>query len=185
MSYKLEDMFSDCTVIRTTLETFELFPSKDPIREEMWEIIGDARANLRRGCAELRADIAHLTVLDQPLDVQEFDEGLRTLLLVGYPRRRLDACMKLNVFQSVAKAEAGENEPDPLYRYELLPPMTTLATFAMSAKRLTATIFDDLLRSIETDAHYTDKHAFDRHVFQKYIAIMFACYATTDPLFYA
>lgn len=185
MTYKLENMLNDCAVIRATLETFDLFPADDPIREEMREIISDARANMRRRCNQLCADIHALSVLDRSLDINEFSNIMRRLLLAGHPRCRLDAFMKLNVFQCVAKMEAGENEPALMYHYELLPPVTTLTAVAMSASRLTTMIFEDLLQSIDMDAHYVSKHAFDRNVFQKYVAIMFACYATTDPLFYA
>lgn len=185
MTYRLEDMLCDCAVIRAIFDTFDLFPAHDPIRVEMQEIINDARANMRRRCAELRSDIATLMVIDRSLEIHKFGQELRTLLLIGYPRRRMDSCMKLNVFQSVAQAEAGANEPDPLYRYDLLPPLTVSAVTAMPAEQLATTLFDDLLQSIQTEAHYADKHAFDRSVFQKYVAIMFACHATTDPLFYA
>ncbi len=184
MNYNLEDMLNDCAVIRTTFETFDLFPADDPIREEMQEIINDARANMRRRCRELRADIYALNVLDRPLDIEEFSKIARILLVTGHPRCRLDAFMKVNVFQSIANQEAGENEPALMYCYELLPPVTTPTAVAMSAIRLTTVIFEDLLHSIETNGNYASKHVFDRNVFQKYVAIMFACYATTDPLFY-
>src|SRR5580658_1552982 len=54
----LEDGLNDFAVIRTTFETLDLFPEDDPIREEMMEIIGDARANLLRRLTELHDKIA-------------------------------------------------------------------------------------------------------------------------------
>ena len=185
MRYKLEDMLNDCAVIRATFETLDLFPADDPIRLEIQEIINDARANMNRRCAELHADIAVVTVLDCPLDVEEFSKIMRKLLMAGHPRHRLDSFMKVNVFQSIAAQEAGENESELLYRYDLSPPLTVPAVVAMSASKLTATIFNDLLQSIEAYENYISKHVFDRNVFQKYVAVMFACYATTDSLFYS
>ena len=183
MTYKLEDMFNDCAVIRTTFETLDLFSADDPIREEIGEVINNAHANMRR-CTELCADVAKFTVLDRPLNIEKFSKIMRKLLVTGHPRCRLDSFMKVNVFQSIAAREAGEGEPELLYRYELLPPLTSSVVCAMMARALASAIFGDLRQSIESDANYTEKSAFDRNVFQKYVAIMFACYATTDPLFY-
>src|SRR5579862_6366788 len=54
----LEDGLNDFAVIRTTFETLDLFPEDDPIREEMMEIINDARGNLMRRLEELHYKIA-------------------------------------------------------------------------------------------------------------------------------
>src|SRR2546423_8682991 len=53
----LEDGLNDFAVIRTTFETLDLFPMDDPIRDEMMEIINDARGNLVRRLTELRDKI--------------------------------------------------------------------------------------------------------------------------------
>src|SRR5258707_305354 len=55
----LEDGLNDFAVIRTTFETLDLFPEDDPIREEMMEIINDARRNLTRRMIELRDKVAN------------------------------------------------------------------------------------------------------------------------------
>ena len=53
----LEDGLNDFAVIRTTFETIDLFPEDDPIREEMMEIVNDARGNLLRRLNELHDKI--------------------------------------------------------------------------------------------------------------------------------
>ena len=53
----LEDGLNDFAVIRTTFETLDLFPEDDPIRDEMMEIVNDARSNLLRRLNELRDKI--------------------------------------------------------------------------------------------------------------------------------
>src|SRR6476659_5785462 len=53
----LEDGLNDFAVIRTTFETLDLFPEDDPIRDEMMEIVNDARSNLLRRLTELHDKI--------------------------------------------------------------------------------------------------------------------------------
>src|SRR5213593_1366408 len=67
----LEDGLNDFAVIRTTFETLDLFPDDLELRNEMMEIIDDARSSLRRRLIELRDKLesgqAHFlgTVLDE------------------------------------------------------------------------------------------------------------------------
>lgn len=184
MTYKLEDLLNDCAVIRTTFETLDLFPADDPIRAEMLTIVDEARANMRQRCAAMRDDVGRLGVLGRPLDMPRLRQALQILLLTGYPRRRMDACMKVNVFQAVERARSGGNTGDTPYRYTLLLPLTVPAVLSMNASTLAAIILDDLLQSIERDANFQDKPAFDNSVFQKYVAFMFTCYKADNPLFY-
>ena len=155
--YKMEDMLNDCAVIRTTFETLDLFPADDPIRAEMLTIVDEARANMRQRCAAMRDNIGGLVSFDRPLDRQRLRPALQTLLLTGYPRRSMDACMKVNVFQAVERAETGGNVPDAPYRYTLLLPLTAPVVLSMNADTIIAIILDDLLQSIERDANYKDK----------------------------
>src|SRR5947209_204003 len=55
----LEDGLNDFAVIRTTFETLDLFTEADSIREEMMEIVNDARGNLPRRQPELHEKIAN------------------------------------------------------------------------------------------------------------------------------
>ncbi len=185
MTYKLEDMLNDCAVIRTTFDTLDLFPADDPIRAEMLVIVDEARANLRRRCAVMRDDAAHLTLFDRPLSMRRLRQALQTLLLTGYPRRHMDSCMKVNVFCVVEKAQTDGSTPDAPYRYILRVPLSAPAVLSASADTLTALILDDLLQSVESDASFKDKPTFDLNIFQKYVAFMFACYHADNPLFYS
>src|SRR5438045_9733378 len=68
----LEDGLNDFAVIRTTFETLDLFPEDDPIREEMREIINDARGNLMRRLHELHDKIATSRAFFLATDYEEF-----------------------------------------------------------------------------------------------------------------
>ena len=64
----------------------------------------------------------------------------------------------------------------------------------MPAHSFTVWVFNDLLQSIEDKgiedkgiegkANYADERVFRRRVFQKYLAVLFLCYADTDPTFF-
>jgi hypothetical protein len=179
----LEDGLNDFAVIRTTFETLDLFPEDDPIRDEMMEIVNDARANLLRRLSELhdkiQADAAHFL----GTDYNEFKDYTVAMIQKGYPRRNLDSMMKLNVFSSVAEAEGHSDANELLYFFEfkysgvddMLP---------LPANEFIVALFDEVINSVKDDANYKGKYPFDKHVFQKFIAVMFVNYATTDPMFY-
>jgi len=183
----LEDGLNDFAVIRTTFETLDVFPDDEELREEMMDIIDDARGNLKRRLSELRDTVrsgqAHFlgTVLE------EFKASVLTQVTKGTTRKMLDNMMKLDVFESVAKTEAatsGRFDPEPMYRYELLPEHSLALLEPLPAREFIARLFDDVLDSVEEDSNYVSKYSFDRFVFQKFIAVMFVNYATTDSLFY-
>lgn len=184
MTYKLEDMLNDCAVIRATFEALDLFPADDPICEEMMDIVTDARANMCGRCVELRDNAARLVLLGSSLNMRRLRQAMQTLLLTGYPRRSIDACMKVNVFQTAERGEGDGSTPNAPYRYTLLLPLTVPAVLSMTADILTALILDDLRQSIERDANFQDKTTFDSGVFQKYIAFMFTCLRADNPFFY-
>jgi hypothetical protein len=47
-----------------------------------------------------------------------------------------------------------------------------------------AGIFGDVLATTTDDACYQSKQVFDEQMYQKFVAVMFAVYASTDPMFY-
>src|SRR5258707_394008 len=98
----------------------------------------------------------------------------------------LDNMMKLDIFESVADTEAamaGRVEPEPMFRYALLPQHAFKLVEPLPAREFVARLFDDVLDAVEHDENYTNKYTFDRYVFQKFIAVMFVNYATTDSMF--
>src|SRR5579871_4126512 len=101
----LEDGLNDFAVIRTTFETLDLFPEDDPIREEMMEIVNDARGNLLRRLNELRDKIRTNHAHFLGTDYNEFKNMALNIVSKGYDRLNLDGMMKLHVFSSVAEAE--------------------------------------------------------------------------------
>jgi hypothetical protein len=180
----LEDGLNDFAVIRTTFETLDLFDSEDPIRDEMMEIINDARGNLIRRLMELRDKISERRAHFLGTDYNEFKTYVLDISTRGYRRRDLDSMMKLNVFSSVAEAE-GYNDPSDLpYKYEFSHGLTVPTVSQLEPRIFIVTLFDDVLRCVQDDANYQTKYLFDRNVFQKFIAVMFVNYATTDPIFY-
>lgn len=179
----LEDGLNDFAVIRTTFETLDLFPSDDPIRGEMMEIIHDARGNLLRRLHELRekfqADKAHFL----GTEYTEFKSYALDIAHRGCPRRNLDSMMKLNVFNSVAEAEGQQDGGDLRYYFEFNYANGEQLT-QLAPRQFIVALFDEVLNSVKDDANYKNKYLFDRNVFQKFIAVMFVNYATTDPMFY-
>jgi hypothetical protein len=179
----LEDGLNDFAVIRTTFETLDLFPEDDPIREEMMEIINDARGNLMRRLDELHHKIATKHAHFLGTDYDEFKSYALDMMHRGYQRRNLDSMMKLNVFGSVAQAEGYANGDDLLYRYEFNYVNAQQAA-QQPPREFIVSLFEEVIRSVRDDTNYKSKYFFDKHVFQKFIAVMFINYATTDPVFY-
>lgn len=180
----LEDGLNDFAVIRTTFETLDLFPEDDPIRDEMMDIIGDARDNLLRRLIELRDKIHASRAHFLGTDYEEFKAYALDIANRGYPRRNLDSMMKLNVFGSVAEAEGHGDTGELLYHYEFANGFQIGQVAQLPPRMFIVTLFEDVLRSVQNDANYKGKYVFDRNVFQKFIAVMFVNYATTDPMFY-
>jgi len=180
----LEDGLNDFAVIRTTFETLDLFPEDDPIREEMMDIVDDARSNLLRRLNELRDKIHTNHAHFLGTDYNEFKSYSLDMVHRGYPRRNLDSMMKLNVFSSVAEAEGYTDSNELLYHYQFLPGTEVSTVAALPAREFIVTLFNDVLTSVTDDNNYKNKYLFDRNVFQKFIAVMFVNYATTDPMFY-
>lgn len=180
----LEDGLNDFAVIRTTFETLDLFPEDDPIRDEMMEIINDARGNLIRRLTELRDRIQSSQAHFLGTDYNEFKGYALDMANRGYPRRNLDSMMKLNVFSSVAEAEGHTDASELLYYYEFANGISLEQVADMEPREFIVMLFEDVYRSVKNDANYKSKYLFDRNVFQKFIAVMFVNYATTDPMFY-
>jgi hypothetical protein len=179
----LEDGLNDFAVIRTTFETLDLFPDDDPIREEMMEIVNDARGNLLRRLHELHDKIASSKAHFLGTDYDEFKSYAMNLVHRGYPRRNLDNMMKLNVFSSVADAE-GLDESSGLNYFFEFQYIDGAALAALPARQFIVGLFAEVIRSVQNDENYTGKYPFDKNVFQKFIAVMFVNYATTNPMFY-
>lgn len=177
----LEDGLNDFAVIRTTFETLEIFPEDDAMRDELMEIIQEARGKLLRRLTELRDRVAARQAHFLGTDLDDFKAYALDIVRRGYPRRNLDNMMKLNVFGSVAEKEGMG---DPLFTYSFRNGTTVDALAAIPARQFVAELFEDVLESVLDDANYLDRHSFDKHVFQKFIALMFVNYATTDPVFY-
>jgi hypothetical protein len=179
----LEDGLNDFAVIRTTFETLDLFPEDDPIRDEMMEIVNDARANLLRRLNELHDKIQSSTAHFLGTDYDEFKDYSVAMIQKGYPRRNLDSMMKLNVFSSVAEAEGHSDANELLYYFEFKYAKVE-ALMALPAPAFIVALFQEVIDSVKDDGNYKGKYPFDKHVFQKFIAVMFVNYATTDPMFY-
>ena len=105
---RLEDAMIDFAVIRTTLETLDFFPTTDPIRGEMEEIIRNAWKRLvfrtESLCIEEKDAYA-----PEPLTYAQIHSCALEMITKGCPTQNLNAMMKLKVF----------DETDALYFYEL------------------------------------------------------------------
>lgn len=179
----LEDGLNDFAVIRTTFETLDLFPDDDPIRDEMMEIVNDARGNLLRRLSELHDKIYTNKAFFLGTDYNEFKDYAVSMVKRGYQRRNLDSMMKLNVFSSVAEAE-GYSDPSELDYFFEFDYAVKEEMLALTATEFIVALFGEVISSVKDEKNYKGKYFFDKHVFQKFIAVMFVNYATTDPMFY-
>lgn len=182
----LEDGLNDFAVIRTTFETIDVFRDDEELCTEMMGIIADSRGKLTRRLEELRDRIVAGQAHFLGTDLQEFKDHVLHMATRGTIRRQLDSMMKVDVFESVAKAESptGRSMDDPMYRYEFLSQHALATVEKIPPRRFIGRVFDDILDAVHEDSNYATKYTFDRFVFQKFIAIMFVNYATTDPMFY-
>lgn len=179
----LEDGLNDFAVIRTTFETLDFFPEDDPIREEMMEIVNDARSNLLRRLNELHDKISHNKAFFLGTDYREFKDYALAIVHRGYPRRNLDSMMKLNVFSSVAEAEGYHDADELLFHFEFTYGNTQRME-TLSPRDFIVELFWEVIQCVKNDSNYVSKYSFDKNVFQKFISLMFVNYATTDPMFY-
>jgi hypothetical protein len=181
----LEDGLNDFAVIRTTFETIDCYPDDQELRSELMAIVDDARGNLVRRLKELRDLISSGQAHFLGTDMREFRDHVVHMTTKGSIRRTLDSMMKVDVFDSVAKADSVAGAPlEPMYHYEFLPQHALQTIHALPPRQFISRVFDDVLDSVLNDDNYTGKNTFDRLVFQKFIAVMFVNYATTDPMFY-
>lgn len=181
----LEDGLNDFAVIRTTFETIDVFPDDEELRKEMMAIIDDARSNLIRRLQELRDRLVAGQAHFLGTDLQEFKDHVVHMAHRGTIRRQLDSMMKVDVFESVARAEAlNGGVPEPMYHYRFLSRHALHTIESLPPRAFIGRLFDDVLDAVLDDANYAGKYRFDRDVFQKFIAVMFVNYATTDPMFY-
>lgn len=179
----LEDGLNDFAVIRTTFETIDCYPDDQELRNELMAIVDDARGNLIRRLQELRDLIVSGQAHFLGTDLQEFKDHVVHMGTKGTIRRTLDSMMKVDVFESVAKASANGAQ-EPMYVYEFLPHHALREIQSLPARQFIGRLFDDVLDAVLNDDNYAGKNTFDRLVFQKFIAVMFVNYATTDPMFY-
>jgi hypothetical protein len=169
----LEDALNDMAVIRTTFETLVLFPADDPIRAEMLEVVLDARNNLIRRFQDVRDGIQ----ANRPayhLDAEKIKAYVVAMMTHGYPGRVLNSMMKVMAF----------DEGEAQYYYRVPGIEHVEAVRQMPAPQVVMLVFDDMLQNIQDNASYSDGRTFRQTVFQKYIALLFICFATTDPKFY-
>lgn len=182
----LEDGLNDFAVIRTTFETIDLFPDDEELRSELFAIIEDARNKIDLRLTELRDRIGSGQAHFLGTDLLEFRGYVLHLVDRGVIRRTLDNMMKLDVFDTVARAEVAESSapPEPVFRYEFLEEVWNPGVRQLQPRDFIRLLFDDVLRSAHLEENYQSRFTFDRNVFQKFIAVMFVNYATTDPSFY-
>ncbi len=183
----LEDGLNDFAVIRTTFETIDLFRDDEDLRNEMMSIIDETRVKLALRLSELRDLIVSGQAIFLGTDLREFHDYITQMATRGTIRRQLDSMMKVDVFESVAQAEAalsGAGMAEPMYRYELLAGYSLEQIAPLSPREFIGRVFDDILEAVHDGENYQGKYTFDRNVFQKFIAVMFVNYATTDPMFY-
>ncbi|HEX8234908.1 MAG TPA: hypothetical protein VF600_03045 [Abditibacteriaceae bacterium] len=185
----LEDGLNDFAVVRTAYETLEIFPNDEAMRYELHEIITDARHALIRRLMELLERLIARKAHFLGTDLDEFKLSALEVIQRGFPRHRLDNMMKVNVFSSVAQAEAtprkaSTHEEQSLYRYEFHNSEDSERLAQLSGRQFLLSLLADVLDSVMDEENYRSKYLFDRNVFQQFIALIFITYSSTDSVFY-
>src|SRR2546423_7568913 len=80
----LEDGLNDFAVIRTTYETLDFFPDDDAMREELMQIINEAREKLVRRLSELQQRISAGQAHFLGTDLNEFKAYALDIVHRGY-----------------------------------------------------------------------------------------------------
>ena len=169
-AYLLEDCLCSCSIIHTTLETLDFFPPDDPIRQEMSDIIEDARKTLSQ---RLRA------VVDGFLQSHEYlsflDTSTLALLEKGISGAKLNSFLRLNVFLRNETYLLLLQDGEAKDREKLLAlPLNLL--FAMQGK--------SLCTRAEDPKNTLDLLAFEQEVYRPFLQLMFLTYAVDNPMFY-
>lgn len=185
----LEDGLNDFAVVRTAYETMELFSTDEAMRHELHEIISDARRTLIRRLMELLERLIARKAHFLGTDLDEFKSSALDVIHRGFPRHRLDHMMKVNVFSSVAEAEAAQattstHADQSLYRYEFHNTDDGARLAQLSGREFLLSLLADVLDSVMDEGNYGSKYLFDRNVFQQFIALIFITYSSTDSVFY-
>jgi hypothetical protein len=185
----LEDGLNDFAVVRTAYETLELFSTDEAMRHELHEIISDARRTLIRRLMELLERLIARKAHFLGTDLDEFKSSALDVIHRGFPRHRLDHMMKVNVFSSVAQAEAAQGKTSThveqsLYRYEFHNSDDGARLAQLSGRDFLLSLLADVLDSVMDAENYRSKYLFDRNVFQQFIALIFITYSSTDSVFY-
>ncbi|HTE19165.1 MAG TPA: hypothetical protein VK689_12385 [Armatimonadota bacterium] len=176
----LEEALNDFAVIRTTLETMDVFPDDEELRAEMMEIIREAQRRLVTRLETLSRRIR--VTRFRSSDLAEFKSTMVRMASHGSARRQLDSLMKVDVFEALSETEGGTR--DPLYRYEFCSDHPLSALASLQPPEFAQWVIDDLLIAVVDEGNYAAKRVFDERVFSKFVAVLYAVYATTDPLFY-
>ncbi len=171
----MEEALTPIAVIRTTLETLQVFPDDRELCEELERVIADARVGLFNAIAEAAA-------LCPEGPAPELRDPLHHLLTCGVPRRVLDHLMKVDLFVRVGAAAA--NSDTAVYRYPLPSGTTPDQLESLPTLALWRRLLQDLEHAASENGSYTDSVTFDREVFQRYVALLYAAYASADPIFY-
>jgi len=179
----LEQWLHDIAVIRTTLETIDLLGDNPELHRRLMHVVEDARGRLQEArqppSQRVRTVAASALLMRASVDLAPFQSTMLDLIEKGMPRARLASMMKADAYEHVP----GE-ETDPLYRYQLRPPYDLELLRNLAPWEFFDRLLGDLGAAIEDPDNYRTKSAFDQHVFRKHVALMFACLASIDPVFY-
>ena len=168
----LMDALNDIALIHTAFETLKVFPADDPIREDMRDIVMDARHNLLRRFNDLCEGIQEKRA-DYQIDCEKFRADAVQMMMEGVWASRFNGILKLRAFE--------EGDTPFYYRVEGIEDVS--AAREMPAHLFTVELFEDMLQCIRRLANYTDGQAFTQNVYQKFFALYFLSYSADDATF--
>lgn len=178
----LLESFNDMAMVRTTLETLELFRDDEDLRSEMRQLVAEAHGNLEHRFRRLRDGLHAGDTTALRIDLEELKARVMRMVREGELRHQLGMLMNDDVFETSAK-RAG-NPPNTPYHYEFRQPISPEELDRLPPYSFACLLLEDILSEVADEASYADQAAFDRRIWQKLIALAFVCFCTTDPMFY-
>jgi hypothetical protein len=169
-----QECLRDLALIRTTLETLDLFPGDTDLEAELRPSVEDARLRLIKRLQEIDCRVTDGSGVLSDAALREFHRAMVDVSRRGMPWITLEHWM--------GSASLSPPEARSVFRYPL--PLRHLhddpCDHAPTA--LLRRIVEDLIDELSTDGNLTSEAQFTRGIYQKLACILFACLVGASPV---
>lgn len=165
-------------VIRTTFETLALFPEDEGLAAEMFEIVRQAHEALVDDLRRLADYMLDERARRHGTSLWVLRAEIERLASQGASSRQIDSIMKTDV---CSRARSDGSQP---VRCWLLQHVYDPVTWKeLSDAEFVARAFQEVARRLGPPP--VREHEIAERAFQDYIMLVFACFATLDPMFFS